>query len=97
MFITLNFIFRKYDSDINEEGNDSNRATGDKPGSAKQDDPMVDLFPDDDNEERNSGFFFCSNLYYLRSNLSQILKYRLNFSYVTYTSFTICTASQRRL
>jgi hypothetical protein len=50
-------IRRKYDSDVVEEGTDSNRAAGDKTGTTKQDDPMVDLFPDDDQEERNSGCF----------------------------------------
>ncbi|XP_077296550.1 kinesin light chain isoform X2 [Arctopsyche grandis] len=52
--LTFMASIRKYDSDVIEEGNDSNRAAGDKPGSTKQDDPMVDLFPDDDNEERNT-------------------------------------------
>lgn len=37
----------KYDQDLNDENNTDN-ARNDKP------DPVVDLFPDDDNEDRNS-------------------------------------------
>lgn len=45
---------RKYDSDINEDS-DGNRGAGSSAGERpKQDDPMVDLFPDDDQEDRNN-------------------------------------------
>ncbi|XP_046967918.1 kinesin light chain isoform X3 [Vanessa cardui] len=41
---------RKYDSDINEESETSRSGQGDN----KRDDPMVDLFPDDDHEDNRN-------------------------------------------
>lgn len=40
----------RYDQDVNEEG-------GSEHSRSEKSDPVVDLFPDDDNEERSSEYF----------------------------------------
>lgn len=44
------FVFSKYDSDVTEESDNNRSAQSEN----KRDDPMVDLFPDDDHEDNRN-------------------------------------------
>jgi hypothetical protein len=73
------------------QGDDSSTET--KQDKPKQDDPVVDLFPDDDTEERNSKLpeLFFRGRWYLRVVWYFVLIYELHVYYLTGLFFTFCT------